>query len=79
MIMVVLLIAIIIETCLNRTLKNRQNKDLKTNVSLMKVESAAECSPWGILQNFWPPLSEIVLENQILALFMFYLMAFIID
>ena len=33
------------KTCLERPLKNRQNKDLKlTNVSLMKVKSIAECS-----------------------------------
>ena len=30
---------------------------LKTNGSLMKVESIAECSPWSILQYFWPALS----------------------
>ena len=24
----------------------------------MKVESIAECSPWSILQYFWPALSE---------------------
>ena len=42
-------------------LKNRQNKDFKflmTNGSLMKVESIAECSPWSILQYFWPALSD---------------------
>ena len=30
--------------CLERTLKNRQNKDLNDNGSLMKVKSIAECS-----------------------------------
>ena len=30
-----------------------------TNGSLMKVESIAECSPWSILQFFWPALSDI--------------------
>ena len=36
-----------------------------TNGSLMKAESIAECSPWSILQNFWPALSYIIgLENQ---------------
>ena len=30
-----------------------------TNGSLMKVESIAECSPWSILQYFWPALSDI--------------------
>ena len=27
-----------------------------TNGSLMKVKSIAECSPWNILQYFWPAL-----------------------
>ena len=30
------------KTCLNRPLKNKQNKDLITNGSLMKVESISE-------------------------------------
>ena len=38
--------------------KNRQNKDLNDNGSLMKVESITECSPWSILQYFWPALSD---------------------
>ena len=29
-----------------------------TNGSLMEVESIAECSPWSILQYFWPALSD---------------------
>ena len=29
-----------------------------TSGSLMKVESFAECSPWSILQYFWPALSD---------------------
>ena len=28
------------------------------NGSLMKVESNAECSPWSILQYFWPALRD---------------------
>ena len=28
-----------------------------TNGSLMKVKSIAECSPWSILQYFWPALT----------------------
>ena len=32
------------KTCLKRPLKNRQTKGLKTNGSLMKVKSIAECS-----------------------------------
>ena len=30
----------------------------------MKVKSIAECSPWSILQYFWPALAIICLENQ---------------
>ena len=29
------------------------------NGGLMKVESIAECSPWSILQYFWPVLTGI--------------------
>ena len=29
-----------------------------TKGSLMKIESIAECSPWSILQYFWPALSD---------------------
>ena len=32
--------------------KKDKTKDLMTNGSLMKVESIAECSLWGILQYF---------------------------
>ena len=46
------------KTCVKRPLKNRQNKDLYDNGSLMKGESIAECSPWSILQHFWPALSD---------------------
>ena len=28
------------------------------NGSLMEVESTAECSPWSILQYFWPAFSD---------------------
>ena len=38
--------------CISWLLENRQNKDLITNGSIMKVESIAECYPWGILQYF---------------------------
>ena len=38
------------KTCLKRPPQNRQNKSLKTNGSLMKVESIAECS-LGVLCN----------------------------
>ena len=46
------------KTCLKRPLKNRQNKGLNYKDILMKFESIAECSPWSILQYFWPALSE---------------------
>ena len=46
------------KTCVKQPLKNRQNKALMTNGSLMKVESIAECSPWSILQYFWSALSD---------------------
>ena len=39
-------------TCLKWPLKNRQNKDLKTNGSLMKVESIAECSLGAFCNTF---------------------------
>ena len=45
-------------TCLMRPLKNKQIKVLKTNGSVMKVESNAECSPWSILQYFRPALRD---------------------
>ena len=36
----------------------------------MKVESIAECSPWSILQYFWPALSNNrSLEKQFLVFF----------
>ena len=31
---------------------------LMTKGSLMKVEMIAECSPWSILQYFWPAFSD---------------------
>ena len=40
-----------------------------TNGSLMKVESNAECSPWSILQYFWPALSNNWSWNPIYGLF----------
>ena len=33
----------------------------------MQVKSIAECSPWGILQYFWPALSVIGIEYQFLV------------
>ena len=45
-------------TCLKQLLKKDKTKILITNGSLMKVERIAECSPWSILQYFWPALSD---------------------
>ena len=45
-----------------------KTKILKTNGSLMKVERIAECSPWSILQCFWPALSYNRSWNQIFGL-----------
>ena len=41
-----------------------------TNGSLMKVESIAECSPWSILQYFWPALSDTMSWKPILVFFL---------
>ena len=61
------------KTCLQRPLKNRQNKDLndKINGSLMKVKSIAECSPWSnnFCNTFDLHLAIIGLENQFSNLF----------
>ena len=38
--------------------KTDKTKVFITNGSLMKVESIAECSPWSILQYFWPALND---------------------
>ena len=40
-----------------------------TNGSLMKVESIAECSPWSILQYFWPALRNSWSWKPIFGLF----------
>ena len=46
-----------------------------TNSSLMKVKSIAECSPWSILQYFWPALSnESVFKTNFGLLFEWPLM-----
>ena len=46
-----------------------KTKILMTNGSLMKVKSIAECSPWGILQYFWPALSDNWSWKPIFGLF----------
>ena len=35
-----------------------KTKVLKTDISLMQVESIAECSPWSILQYFRPAVRD---------------------
>ena len=52
-----------------RPLKNRKKAVLMTNGSLMKVQSIAECSPWSILQYFWPALRDNWSRNPIFGLF----------
>ena len=46
-----------VKPILSDHLKIDKTKVLMTKGSLMKVESIAECSQWGILQYFWPALS----------------------
>ena len=40
-----------------------------TNGSLLKVKGIAECSPWNILQYFWPALSNNRSWKPIFCLF----------
>ena len=47
-----------VKPVLNGHSKIDKKKILMTTGSLMKVESIAECSPWSILQYFWPSLSD---------------------
>ena len=47
-----------------------KTKILMINVSSMKVESIAECSPWSILQYFWPALSNNLSWKPILVFFL---------
>ena len=58
-----------LKTCVKGPLKNRKNKTLNDNGSLMKVKSIAECSPWSILQYFWPALSDNWSWKPIFGLF----------
>ena len=46
-----------VKLVLSSRLKIDKAKILLKNGSLIKVESSAECSPWSILQYFWPALS----------------------
>ena len=47
-----------------------KTKVLRTNGSLMKVKSIAECSPWSILQYFWPALRDDQSWKPILVFFL---------
>ena len=47
-----------------------KTKVLMANGRLMKVESIAECSPWSILQYFWPALSDNRSWKPILVFFL---------
>ena len=51
-------------------LKIDKTKVLKTNGTSMKVEHILECSPWSILQYFWPALSAHWYWNPILVFFL---------
>ena len=57
------------KTCIKRPLKIDKTKLFMTNGSLMKVKSIAECSPWSILQYFWPALSDNKSWKPIFGLF----------
>ena len=57
------------KTCLKQPLKIDKTKILMTNGSLMNVESIAECSPWSILQYFWPELNDSWSWKPIFGLF----------
>ena len=56
------------KTCLKRTLKNRQNKDL--NVKLKLNEGRKYFRMLSILQYFWPPLSNNRVLKPILVFFL---------
>ena len=55
--------------CVKRPLKTGKTKILMTNGGLMKVKSITECSPWCILQYFWPALSNNWSWKPIFSLF----------
>ena len=55
------------KTCQKWPLKNRQNKGLTTNCSLMKVKSIAECSLGAFCNTFDLHLAIIGLEKQYLV------------
>ena len=57
------------KTCLKLPLKKDKKTILMTNGSLMKVKRITECSPWSILQYFWPALSDNWSWKTIFGLF----------
>ena len=59
-----------VKPVLSGHLKIDKTKVLMGNGSLMKVESIAECSPWSILQYFWPALSNNRNWKPILVFFL---------
>ena len=59
------------KTCLKPPLKNRKKtKILKTNRSLMKVESIAKCSLGAFCNTYDLHYAIIGLENQVLVFFL---------
>ena len=58
------------KTCLKQPLKKDKTMVLKTNGSLMKVESIAECSLGAFCNTFDLHLAIISLEKQLLVFFL---------
>ena len=58
-----------VKPVLSSHLKIDKTKNFMTNVSLMEVERIAECSPWTILQYFWPALNDNWSWKPIFCLF----------
>ena len=56
-------------TCEKRPLKKDTIHISMTNNSLMMVESISECSPWSILQYFWPAFSDNWSWKPIISIF----------
>ena len=63
-------LTITVKPVLSSHSKKDKTKVLIANGSLMKVESIAECSPWSILQYFWPSLSDNRSWKPILVYFL---------
>ena len=54
----------------SKTSKIDKTKVLMSNGNLMKAKSIAKCSPWSILQYFWPALSNDRSWKPILVFFL---------